>query len=57
MTLNVARSEDEAVRQSRGEDVTVVKEEKLELETFNPEMFEEGAAPAAEPETAAGEPA
>ena len=45
VTLNVARSEDEAVRQSRGEDVTMVKEEKLELETFNPEMFEEGAAP------------
>jgi large subunit ribosomal protein L9 len=47
VTLNVARSEDEAERQSRGEDVTVVKEEKLELETFNPdEVFEEGAAPA-----------
>jgi large subunit ribosomal protein L9 len=46
VSLNVARSEDEAERQSRGEDVTVVKEEKLELETFNPEMFEEGAAPA-----------
>jgi large subunit ribosomal protein L9 len=45
VTLNVARSGDEAERQSRGEDVTVVKEEKLELETFNPEMFEEGAAP------------
>jgi large subunit ribosomal protein L9 len=43
--LNVARSEDEADRQQRGEDVTVVKEEKLELETFDPEMFEEGAAP------------
>ncbi len=44
--LNVARSEDEAERQQRGEDVTVVKEEKLELETFNPEeMFEEGVAP------------
>jgi large subunit ribosomal protein L9 len=56
VTLNVARSADEAERQSRGEDVTVVKEEKLELETFNPEeMFEEGAAPAAEPETAEGE--
>jgi large subunit ribosomal protein L9 len=50
VTLNVARSEDEAERQSRGEDVTVVKEEKLELETFNPEMFEEGAAPAEAPE-------
>jgi len=46
VTLNVARSEDEAERQSRGEDVTMVKEEKLELETFNPdEVFEEGAAP------------
>ncbi len=46
VTLNVARSQDEAERQSRGEDVTVVKEEKLELETFNPdEVFEEGAAP------------
>jgi large subunit ribosomal protein L9 len=43
--VNVARSEEEAERQSRGEDVTVVKEEKLELETFNPEMFEEGASP------------
>ena len=52
MTLNVARSEDEAENQARGEDVTVVKEEKLELETFNPEMFEEGAAPA---EAAEGE--
>ena len=47
VTLNVARSEDEAERQSRGEDVTMVKEEKLELETFNPDdVFEEGAAPA-----------
>jgi large subunit ribosomal protein L9 len=47
VTLNVARSEDEAERQSRGEDVTVVKEEKIELETFDPDaVFEEGAAPA-----------
>jgi large subunit ribosomal protein L9 len=52
VTLNVARSADEAERQQRGEDVTVVKEEKLELETFNPEMFEEGAAPAAAAEEA-----
>lgn len=44
ISLNVARTAEEAERQSRGEDVTVVKEEKLELETFNPdEMFEEGA--------------
>ena len=45
--LNVARSEDEAERQARGEDVTVVKDEELELETFNPDaLFEEGACPA-----------
>jgi large subunit ribosomal protein L9 len=44
VALNVARSADEAERQAKGEDVTMVKEEKLELETFNPdEMFEEGA--------------
>ncbi len=42
VSLNVARTEDEAERQARGEDVTVVKEEALELETFNPEaVFEE----------------
>lgn len=35
ITLNVARSEDEAERQARGEDVTVVQEEDLELETFS----------------------
>jgi len=44
--LNVARSEDEAKRQAAGEDVTVVKDEVIELETFDPEVFEEGAAPA-----------
>src|SRR5215468_402251 len=44
VSLNVARSEDEAERQARGEDVTVIKEEKVELETFNADaMFEEGA--------------
>jgi len=42
--LNVARSADEAERQSRGENVTVVKEEKMEIETYQPDdMFEEGA--------------
>ncbi|MGH1417558.1 MAG: 50S ribosomal protein L9 [Hyphomicrobiaceae bacterium] len=45
--INVARSEDEAERQARGEDVLVVEEEAIELETFNPdEAFEEGAGPA-----------
>ena len=44
--LNVARSEEEASRQARGEDVTVVREERIELETFNPEAeFEESEAP------------
>jgi large subunit ribosomal protein L9 len=52
--LNVARSQDEADKQARGEDVTVIKGEKLELETFNPdELFEEGAAPQAEEEAEA----
>jgi large subunit ribosomal protein L9 len=32
--VNVARSEEEAARQARGEDVTLVKEERMELETF-----------------------
>lgn len=44
VTLNVARTEDEAERQARGEDVTVVKEEGVQLETFNPDqVFEEEA--------------
>ena len=34
VSINVARSQDEADRQSRGEDVTMIKEEKIELETF-----------------------
>ena len=61
VSLTVARSEDEAERQSRGEDVTVVKDEQIELETFNPdEVFEEGASPdadASEDETGAAEKA
>jgi large subunit ribosomal protein L9 len=41
--LNVARSEDEAARQAKGEDVTMVRDEKMELETFDPDaVFEEG---------------
>jgi large subunit ribosomal protein L9 len=47
--INVARSQDEAERQARGEDVTVVKEEKLQLDTFgSEEMFEEGPPQAGE---------
>lgn len=44
VSINVARSTDEAERQARGENVTVLKDEAIELETFNPdEMFEDGA--------------
>jgi large subunit ribosomal protein L9 len=45
ISLNVARTQEEADRQARGEDVTVVKEEKLDIETYSEEMFEEGANP------------
>ncbi len=43
--LNVARSQEEADRQARGENVTVIKDEKLDIETYSEDMFEEGAAP------------
>ena len=47
--INVARSQDEADRQARGEDVTVIKEEKLQLDTFgSAEIFEDEAAPTGE---------
>ncbi len=47
--LNVARSDEEAEKQARGEDVTVIKDEAIELETFDPDAaFEDGAAPIAE---------
>lgn len=53
VTLNIARSQDEAEKQSRGENVAVVKEEAIEIETFNPDaVFEEGAGPAVAGETA-----
>ena len=44
VTVNVARSADEAERQARGEDVTVIREEGPEIETFSEDaMFEQGA--------------
>jgi large subunit ribosomal protein L9 len=56
ITLNVARSEDEAERQARGEDVTVVKEEGVQLETFNPDaLFEEEALARQQAESAEAE--
>ncbi|GAB4349726.1 MAG: 50S ribosomal protein L9 [Oricola sp.] len=56
VTLNVARSTDEAERQAAGEDLTSAEaiygvDEEAQLQTFDPnaeEIFEEGAAPAAE---------
>ncbi len=46
-TINVARSTEEAERQARGEDVTVIREEAPEIETFSEdEAFEEGVRPA-----------
>ena len=52
VTVNVARSTEEAERQARGENVTVIKDEKLDIETFSEDMFEEGAAPKDEAEEA-----
>jgi large subunit ribosomal protein L9 len=46
VTINVARSEDEAERQARGEDVLSAKD--AEDEAVAAEVFEEGAGPAAE---------
>ncbi|MGE3915456.1 MAG: 50S ribosomal protein L9 [Hyphomicrobiaceae bacterium] len=44
-TLNVARSTDEADRQARGEDVTVVRDEELDIETFSEDQDYEQQAP------------
>ncbi len=59
IAMNVARSDDEAERQARGEDVTVIQDDDLELETFDGEadetFFEEGAAPEGEQQPAAEE--
>jgi large subunit ribosomal protein L9 len=52
--INVARTEDEAERQARGEDVTLIKDEDLGLETFDPDAEEHGFEEAA-PEADAGE--
>jgi large subunit ribosomal protein L9 len=55
--LNVARTADEAERQARGEDVTVIKDEALELETYNPDaVFDEEAQPREAEEGAPEEP-
>src|SRR5580658_2387949 len=48
ITVNVARSEDEAERQARGEDVLVSKTDQEEAVAAAEDVFEEGAGPAAE---------
>ena len=47
VTVNVARSEDEAERQARGEDVLAGKTEAEEARAAAEAVFEEGAGPAA----------
>ncbi len=44
-SLNVARSTDEADRQARGEDVTVIRDEELDIETYSEEAEFEGTPP------------
>ena len=48
INLNIARSQDEADKQAKGENVSHIKDEALELETFKGEMFEAGSEPDAE---------
>ena len=48
VTLNVARTEDEAERQARGEDVLAEQTEAEEAKVAAEELFEEGAGPAEE---------
>jgi large subunit ribosomal protein L9 len=50
VTINVARTEDEAARQARGEDVLTEAVSEEEEVAATEELFEEGAAPAAEAE-------
>src|ERR1700755_1590208 len=48
ITINVARSEDEAERQARGEDVLAERTEQEEAVVAAEELFEEGAGPNSE---------
>ena len=55
VTLNIARSEDEAERQARGENVLAEKTEAEEAAIAAEELFEAGAGPKAEAEEEAAE--
>jgi large subunit ribosomal protein L9 len=48
ITVNVARSEDEAERQARGEDVLAARSDAEEAKVAAEELFEEGAGPKAD---------
>ena len=50
ITVNVARSEDEAERQARGENVLAERNEQEEAKAAAEDIFEEGAAPQADGE-------
>ena len=50
ITINVARSEDEAERQAKGEDVLAGRTEQEEAKVAAEELFEEGAGPKPEAE-------
>jgi large subunit ribosomal protein L9 len=55
-SLNVARSTDEAERQARGEDVTVIRDEELDIETYSEDDDQDDMAPGLgeQPETPEG---
>ncbi|HEX3431241.1 MAG TPA: 50S ribosomal protein L9 [Rhizomicrobium sp.] len=53
VTINVARTDDEAERQARGEDVLAEKTPEEEAAQAAADVFEKGAGPAVEEETAA----
>jgi large subunit ribosomal protein L9 len=55
VTINVARTEDEAERQARGENVLAEQTEAEEAQVAAEELFEEGAGPKEEGEAAEGE--
>jgi len=57
VTVNVARSEDEAERQARGENVLAERTEQEGAKVAAEEIFEEGAAPKEEGEAGEEEPA
>lgn len=53
--VNVARSEEEAERQARGEDVTVIEDAGIELDTFDPDADDEDETADAEAAPGTGE--